>query len=1069
MKFIGQHIVDLIARFRSSIYLEGVKTGTIASGGNLGLDSDNKIVKDSGVGATDLHGAGVDGAANQLLTDDGDGTVTSEPALSFTSSTLSMGNDNADGVIIKRQDHGDGSGGSLNLIGANGTGTNQSGGALKFYGGQGTGTGDGGDIEFWTAADGTAGSSLNGFGFLPRFKVDADGVTTISGDLNILGTIFSTGDATIFGNDIIFEGTSDDVHEATLSGGNPGSDITVTLPASTGTLALQNENTTGNAATVTTNANLTGHITSSGNAAVLGSFTIAQLSTAISNASISGNNTGDQTSVSGASGTVTSIGNLTGDVTSTNRATVIGTAKVTMAKLADVATDTFIGRTASGDGVPKALSKSEALAILNVADGSNANVATNLGITGDTAARVITSSTGTNVTIPVGTTSVSGLLTPSLFDEIDANTAKNTNVVTNLAITGSAAARTITSSDGTDAVIPLGTTSVSGLLSPALFDEIDANTAKISFPGFTTITETDVTITSATSTKPLFNLKSTTNDNKGSTIQFTSDKGGAGADDDIIGTIDFIGDNVGQTQTLFGKIQTRVETAANGDEAGKMRFMVSQSNSSTAANTTGLELIGHGTNSTISATIGHGAASVTTIAGDLKVTGNEIQDSGGNVVVSSNGSGVGQFTGSLSGDAGTVSSIGNLTGDVTSSNRATTIAADAVTYAKMQNVSATNVVLGRDSSGAGIVEEIAADKLRTIINVEDGATADQTNVTGSSGSCTGNAATATILASARAINGVDFNGSAPITITAAGSTLSNTVTVAKGGTGRTSLAANSLLTGDGTNAIVAESNFTYDGTNLKLASDGIAAPDFTIESTASHPTAGNLFFNKFRDDNSATDGMLIGLIHWNSEDDANNGQSYAQIIGSAEETGSGIEGGKLQFKIATHDGELKDAIVIEDGNAEDEIDITIGQGASSLTTIAGNLDVIGNVLPGITYVKILPSDFVPDDVGRPAMIDDTGSDRWLESHGTAKLFAFVEIPVGFKATVVDVYGSATSAVTVYEADINSKTVTSKGTGNIGTAINITDVNSDATNYILIELAQASGEEVYGGKLTIAKI
>lgn len=150
-------------------------------------------------------------------------------------------------------------------------------------------------------------------------------------------------------------------------------------------------------------------------------------------------------------------------------------------------------------------------------------------------------------------------------------------------------------------------------------------------------------------------------------------------------------------------------------------------------------------------------------------------------------------------------------------------------------------------------------------------------------------------------------------------------------------------------------------------------------------------------------------------------------------------------------------------------DVLKVQGDSEVVTVNGKLDVTGNVLPGITYVKILPSDFVPDDVGRPAMIDDTGSDRWLESHGTAKLFAYVDIPVGFKATHVDIYGSATSAVTVYEADVNSKTVTSKGTGNIGTQINITDVNSDATNYILIELAQASGEEVYGGKLTIAKI
>jgi hypothetical protein len=45
MKWIGQHIYDLISRFRNDVYLEDVSTGTIASGGNLGLDSNNKIVK----------------------------------------------------------------------------------------------------------------------------------------------------------------------------------------------------------------------------------------------------------------------------------------------------------------------------------------------------------------------------------------------------------------------------------------------------------------------------------------------------------------------------------------------------------------------------------------------------------------------------------------------------------------------------------------------------------------------------------------------------------------------------------------------------------------------------------------------------------------------------------------------------------------------------------------------------------------------------------------------------------------------------------------------------------------
>ena len=55
------------------------------------------------------------------------------------------------------------------------------------------------------------------------------------------------------------------------------------------------------------------------------------------------------------------------------------------------------------------------------------------------------------------------------------------------------------------------------------------------------------------------------------------------------------------------------------------------------------------------------------------------------------------------------------------------IAADAVTYAKIQNVSATDKILGRDSASAGIIEEITPANVRTMLNVEDGATADQSN------------------------------------------------------------------------------------------------------------------------------------------------------------------------------------------------------------------------------------------------------------------------------------------------------------------------------------------------------
>ena len=77
---------------------------------------------------------------------------------------------------------------------------------------------------------------------------------------------------------------------------------------------------------------------------------------------------------------------------------------------------------------------------------------------------------------------------------------------------------------------------------------------------------------------------------------------------------------------------------------------------------------------------------------------------------------------------------------------------------------------------------------------------------------TGSAAT---LTTPRAINGVNFDGSAPITVTAAGSTLSDTVTVAKGGTGQTSYTNGQLLIGNTTGNTLAKSTLTA-GSNVTI-------------------------------------------------------------------------------------------------------------------------------------------------------------------------------------------------------------------------------------------------------------
>jgi hypothetical protein len=169
------------------------------------------------------------------------------------------------------------------------------------------------------------------------FQGDSGGALSIDLDSETLDIAGGTGiDTTGSGNEV---SVAIDSTVATLTGSQTLTNKTFTAPtlttpalgtpasgvmtSVTGTAAGLTAGNATLAATVTTNANLTGHITSSGNATTLGAFTVAQLSSALSDASISGNNTGDQTNITGNSATVTTNANLTGDVTSTGNATAI--------------------------------------------------------------------------------------------------------------------------------------------------------------------------------------------------------------------------------------------------------------------------------------------------------------------------------------------------------------------------------------------------------------------------------------------------------------------------------------------------------------------------------------------------------------------------------------------------------------------------------------------------------------------------------------------------------------------------------------------------------------------------
>ena len=130
-----------------------------------------------------------------------------------------------------------------------------------------------------------------------------------------------------------------------------------------------------------------------------------------------------------------------------------------------------------------------------------------------------------------------------------------------------------------------------------------------------------------------------------------------------------------------------------------------------------------------------------------------------------------------------------------------------------------------------------------------------------------------------------------------------------------------------------------------------------------------------------------------------------------------------------------------------------------------------------TRIKILPRDFVANDVGRPLMIEDdnVGSNAlFLHSFSTSDAFAYVPIPSGYKATHVKINGSDTSQnFYVYKGVIDDKLIVDVATGTtaIGTEKALgTQVTSDLTNYLIIRVtSDGSTDEIYGGYVTIATV
>jgi len=258
-------------------------------------------------------------------------------------------------------------------------------------------------------------------------------------------------------------------------------------------------------------------------------------------------------------------------------------------------------------------------------------------------------------------------LANTLLAEIDANTDKATNVTTNLTASTHASKITINSSDGTNVVVAEASGSIAGLMTVAHHDKLDgietsatADQTKSDIDGLaiTTVGTIDtgvwngtaiggnyiaatqpnidsigtdgdaltilgdtLAMTNATASKPVVQLQNTTDDASGPFITMVNQRGGeAGEDGDDLGTIRFGGYDDQGTPALnyYASILGEIHDATSGEESGKLTLSVANHDAGMGA---GLILTGGSADNEIDVTVGLGANSVVTIPGNVAATG----------------------------------------------------------------------------------------------------------------------------------------------------------------------------------------------------------------------------------------------------------------------------------------------------------------------------------------------------------------------------------------------------------------------------------------------------------------
>jgi len=316
----------------------------------------------------------------------------------------------------------------------------------------------------------------------------------------------------------------------------------------------------------------------------------------------------------------------------------------------------------------------------------------------------------------------------------------------------------------------------------------------------------------------------------------------------------------------------------------------------------------------------------------------------------------GNLTGNASGSAGTVTSIGNLTGDVTSSNRATTIANNAVTLAKMAGLARGKIIYG-DSNGDPAALALGTNGKVLTSNGTDiswqspasGGDANQTITTGTGIS--------------GADSGDDGNFTASITAAQTGitSVLNTGLVIGRDADNQIKFATdNQMIFRVGADdGVTFKASGEIEATSLDISGDGDIDGSLIV-GTGTQPLPANGVVTIINDDSDTTKTLLLvdnesdatngpvltlyrntaspaiddilGKIELNGEDAGGNPRAYGSIRQESTTVGDGSHDGTMFLNVAIS-GTQTDVIAV-DGTG----------GYGGLTHTPSGIKTLGNVV-----------------------------------------------------------------------------------------------------------------------------